>query len=224
MAHILIVDDEEDIAQLVARYAEFEGHEATCASDGREAVELCRRQVFDAIVLDIMMPGMDGYTACKQIRDLQDTPVIMLSALGEEYDKLMGFSLGIVDYVVKPFSPKELMARIKVAIGRREPKDAPTPSKTLRCGAICVDTAAHTASVNREPVALTAKEYDLLVFFMRHKGIALTREEILQAVWGYDFYGDGRTVDWQVKLLRGKLGEERRHIVTLRGVGYRFED
>ena len=221
MAHLLAVDDERDIVELISRFAEHEGHTIDTAGNGKEAVRLCEENDYDLIILDVMMPEMDGFTACKEIRKRKQTPVIMLSALGAEYDKLMGFELGVDDYVVKPFSPRELMARVKAILARR------TDGKSTREIAIQglrIDTLSHEVFVDGGKTELTAKEYELLLFLVRNKGIALTREKILNAVWGYDYYGDDRTVEWQIKLLRGKLGPYRKCIVTLRGTGYRFDE
>ncbi|MGN1073741.1 MAG: response regulator transcription factor [Eubacteriales bacterium] len=221
MANILVVDDEADIVALIERFAVHEGHTVTTASNGRDAVRLCAENRFDAVVMDIMMPEMDGFSACREIRAEQDVPVILLSALGQEYDKLLGFELGIDDYVVKPFSPKELMARIRVVVSRHGPK--PEARRVLAFGGLRIDTLGRTVTVDGRDAALTAKEYELLLYFAGNRGIALSREAILNAVWGYDYTGEDRTVDWQVKLLRAKLGPYRRYIVTLRGMGYKFE-
>lgn len=221
MARLLIVDDERDIAELVSRFAEHEGYTADTAENGAEAVSLCRENDYDLVILDIMMPGMDGFTVCKKIREEKKIPVIMLSALGAEYDKLMGFELGIDDYVVKPFSPRELMARVKAVLSR---SGTGRPESGITVQGIRIDTLAREVFVDGEKKELTAKEYELLCYLVQNKGIALTRENILNAVWGYDYFGDDRTVDWQIKLLRGKLGQYRRCIVTLRGTGYRFDE
>ena len=220
MARILVTDDEEDIVQLISRYAEHEGHLVDTAGSGKEAVLLCERNDYDVIIMDIMMPDMDGYTASREIHKLKSIPIIMLSALGTEYDKLMGFELGIDDYVVKPFSPRELMARIRVVINRHLPQEKYT---SLIIGKMKIDTLGRNVSVNGKTVELTAKEYDLLLYLVNNRGIALSRDTILNAVWGYDYCGEERTVDWQVKLLRGHLGECRNYIVTFSGVGYKFE-
>lgn len=220
MARILITDDEADIVQLISRYAEHEGHTVDTAASGREAVLLCGQKDYDVIIMDIMMPDMDGYTACREIRKSKDVPVIMLSALGSEYDKLMGFELGIDDYVVKPFSPRELMARIRVVVGRHSPQKE---TQFLTAGRMKIDLPARMVYVDEKLVEMTAKEYDLLLYLVKNRGIALSRDRILNEVWGYDYCGEDRTVDWQIKLLRGHLGECRDYIVTLRGVGYRFE-
>lgn len=223
MAKLLIVDDEPDIDQMICRYAQREGHETVTALDGLEAVELCRTNDFDIIIMDVMMPDMDGFTACKEIRKEKDIPILMLSARGTEYDKLFGFEVGIDDYVVKPFSPKELMARVNVIVSRHKPQSSSNDKKTLKIGVLTVDTAGRTVTVDDKRVTLTAKEYDLLLYFIENREIVLTREQILNAVWGYAYQGVDRTVDWQIKLLRNKLGVCRDYIKTLRGVGYKFE-
>ncbi len=181
MAYLLAVDDEKDIVELISRFAEHEGHTIDTADNGKEAVRLCSENDYDLIILDIMMPEMDGFTACKEIRKQKQTPVIMLSALGTEYDKLMGFELGIDDYVVKPFSPRELMARVKAVLARNI--SGRTKAEIVIQG-IRIDTLAHEVFVDGVKTELTAKEYELLVYFVQNKGIALTRENILNAVWG----------------------------------------
>ncbi len=223
MAHILIVDDEINIRKVVREYAEFEGYEVTEAENGMEAVNLCTEHDYDLIIMDVMMPRLDGYSACKEIRKKKSIPFIMLSARGEEYDKLFGFEIGIDDYVVKPFSPKELMARIKVVIKR----NAKSPDE-LKAGryifeGLEVDIAGREVYVNGEKASMTPKEYDLLFFLVKNKNIALSRDRLLEEVWGYDFFGDDRTVDTHIKMLRNSLGEYRKFIVTLRGMGYKFE-
>ena len=223
MARLLIVDDEPDIYQMICRYAQREGHETVKASDGLEAVELCRTNDFDMIIMDVMMPDMDGFTACKEIRKEKDIPVLMLSARGTEYDKLFGFEVGIDDYVVKPFSPKELMARVNVIVNRHRPQSGASARRTLEAGALTIDVSGRTVLVDGQRVDLTAKEYDLLLYFVENQGMVLTREQILNAVWDYAYQGADRTVDWQIKLLRNKLGICRAYIKTLRGVGYKFE-
>lgn len=223
MARVLIVDDEPDIYQMICRYAQREGHETVKASDGLEAVELCRTNDFDMIIMDVMMPDMDGFTACKEIRKEKDIPVLMLSARGTEYDKLFGFEVGIDDYVVKPFSPKELMARVNVIVNRHRPQSSASARRTLEAGALTIDVSGRTVLVDSQRVDLTAKEYDLLLYFVENQGMVLTREQILNAVWDYAYQGADRTVDWQIKLLRNKLGICRDYIKTLRGVGYKFE-
>ncbi len=222
MYKILIVDDEPDIIGLLRRYAEREGYEVTSADDGSRALELCRRNDYDVIVMDVMMPDMDGFTACKKIHEFKDIPVLMLSARGTEYDKLFGFEVGVDDYVTKPFSPKEIMARIKVIISRHSAKK-PAKNSRITAGGIEVDTLGHNVYIDGEKTELTAKEYGILIYLIENKGIVLSRDKILNAVWGYDYFGDDRTVDWQIKLLRNKLGNYRDMIHTIRGVGYKFE-
>ena len=223
MYRILIVDDEPDIIQLIKRYAEREGYETVSADDGSQAIELCKNNDFDIIVMDVMMPDTDGFTACKKIREFKDIPVLMLSARGTEYDKLFGFEVGVDDYVTKPFSPKELMARIKVIISRHTVQK-PEENSRIKVGGIEIDTLGHNVYIDGEKTDLTAKEYAILLYLTENKGIVLTRDKILNAVWGYDYFGDDRTVDWQIKLLRNKLGKYRDTIQTIRGVGYKFEE
>ena len=221
MKRILVADDEEKIREVIKEYAQFEGYEVAEAENGMEAVEMCRMNDFDAVVLAVMRPKLDGFSACKEIKKLKDIPVLMLSARGEEYDKLFGFEIGIDDYVVKPFSPKELMARLNVIISRNnkveEKKDL------LEYGGLVIDIPARNVFVDGERVDLTPKEYDLLFYFAKNKNIALSREKLLCDVWGYDFYGDDRTVDTHIKMLRSRLGKYRDYIVTLRSLGYKFE-
>lgn len=225
MSKILIVDDEDSIRMGLKEYAEFMGYEVVEAKDGMEAVNICKEQDFDVIIMDIMMPKVDGFTACKEIRKFKQIPVLMLSARGEEYDKLYGFELGIDDYVVKPFSAKEVMARINVIINRNKDKVS-TPESTnevFKYDGLEIDLTARSVSIDGNKVILTPKEYDLLFFLVRNKNIALSREKLLNEVWGYDYYGDDRTVDTHIKMLRTSLDKYRDCIVTLRGVGYRFE-
>ncbi len=223
MAHILIVDDEVNIRKVVREYAEFEGYEVTEAENGMEAVTLCHDNDYDLIIMDVMMPRLDGYSACKEIHKSKNIPVIMLSARGEEYDKLFGFEIGVDDYVVKPFSPKELMARVKVVLKRNtKVADAAQPDKYVFEG-LEVDISGREVYVNGEKASMTPKEYDLLFYLVRNKNIALSRDKLLEEVWGYDFFGDDRTVDTHIKMLRNSLGEYRKFIVTLRGMGYKFE-
>ena len=225
MYRILTVDDEERIRALIRKYAEFEGHEVTEAADGMEAVKLCREKTFDIIIMDIMMPELDGFSAVREIRKFSETPIIMLSARGEEYDKLNGFGLGIDDYVVKPFSPKELMMRRDAVMKRSRPAAAPAENKheIVEIEGLKADITARLVYVDGKRVDMSPKEYDLFFYMLKNKGIALSREKLITEVWGYDFYGDDRTLDTHIKLLRKSLGEYARLIVTLRGVGYRFE-
>ena len=225
MYKILTVDDEECIRALIRKYAEFEGHEVTEAADGMEAIKLCREQDFDIIIMDIMMPELDGFSACREIRKFKQTPIIMLSARGEEYDKINGFELGIDDYVVKPFSPKELMLRIDAVMKRSSHKtDTPeTQNEIVEIGGLKADITARLVYVDGKRVDMSPKEYDLFFYMLKNRNIALSREKLICEVWGYDFYGDDRTLDTHIKLLRKSLGPYARLIVTLRGVGYRFE-
>ncbi len=218
---VLIVDDEDMIRNVLKEYVEFEGNEAYEAADGMEAVKMCRDTDFDVILMDVMMPRLDGFSAVKEIKKSKDVPVIMLSARGEEYDKLFGFEIGVDDYVTKPFSPKEVMARINAVTKRRNQKDETGDTVTFE--GLTVDFAGRNVYVDGEKVDLTPKEYEILFYFIRNKGIALTREKLLYDVWGFDFYGDDRTVDTHIKMLRANLKQYRKFIVTLRGVGYKFE-
>ena len=222
MYKILVVDDEPKIREVIKEYAEFSGFEVTEAEDGMSAVGLCKLNDYDLIVMDIMMPKLDGFSACKEIRKTKDIPTIMLSARGEEYDKLFGFELGIDDYVVRPFSPKELIARINAILSRRKGSVAP-PQQTLKFGGLEINIAARTVTVDGKKVDLTPKEYDLLFYLVENKNIALSRDKLLSDIWGYDFFGDDRTIDTHIKNLRNNLGPYRDYIVTLRGVGYKFE-
>lgn len=220
---ILIVDDEEMIRGVLREYVEFEGNEAYEAADGMEAVKKCKDEEFDVLLMDVMMPRLDGFSAVKEIRKFSDVPVIMLSARGEEYDKLFGFEIGADDYVTKPFSPKEVMARINAVTKRRKAGGENGGNEILKFEGLEVDMAGRNVYVDGVKAELTPKEYELLFYLVRNKGIALTREKLLYDVWGFDFYGDDRTVDTHIKMLRGNLKEYRKFIVTLRGLGYKFE-
>ncbi|MBP3886397.1 MAG: response regulator transcription factor [Cellulosilyticum sp.] len=225
MYKILVVDDEKMIRELIKRYATFEGHEVFEACNGMEAVEKCRKEFYDLIIMDVMMPELDGFSACSEIRKTSDTPVIMLSARGEEYDRIHGFEIGVDDYVIKPFSPKELMMRIQAIMKRREGKDKTTVNKNIvKIDRLIVDFDARQVSIDGENIDMTPKEYELFFYMVKNRGIALSRESLISNVWGYDYYGDDRTLDTHIKLLRKSLGEYANRIVTLRGVGYRFEE
>ena len=215
---ILIVDDEAMIRAVIREYVEFEGGEAVEAADGMEAVNLCKNQTFDAVVMDVMMPRLDGFSAVKEIRKFSDVPVLMLSARGEEYDKLFGFEIGSDDYVTKPFSPKEVMARLHVLMKRG--KNA-RPADVYEFGGLKVDLVGRNVFADGRRLVLTPKEYELLFYFVQNEGVALSREKLLSEVWGYDFYGDDRTVDTHIKRLRARLGECADIIETVRGIGYR---
>jgi len=221
MYKILIVDDEEKIREVIKEFAEFEGYEVHEASDGMEAVEMCKKISYDAVIMDVMMPRMDGFSACKEIKKGADIPILMLSARGEEYDKLFGFEVGIDDYVVKPFSPKEVMMRINVIISRHKKNDS--DANVQEFGGLKINVAARDVFVDGVKAEMTPKEYDLLFYLVKNKNIGMTRNKILQDVWGYDFFGDDRTVDTHIKMLRNSLGIYRDYIVTLRGLGYKFD-
>ena len=220
---ILIVDDEEMIRGVLKEYVEFEGNEAFEAADGMEAVKMCKDNDYDVVLMDVMMPRLDGFSAVKEIRKFKDVPVIMLSARGEEYDKLFGFEIGADDYVTKPFSPKEVMARINAVTKRRAAGNSENGNEILKFEGLEIDMAGRNVYEDGEKAELTPKEYELLFYLVRNKGIALTREKLLYDVWGFDFYGDDRTVDTHIKMLRGNLKDYRKFIVTLRGLGYKFE-
>lgn len=219
---LLVVDDEKDIRALISRYALHEGYQVEEAESGQQAIELCRNHHYDLVIMDIMMPGMNGHIATKEIRKEHDIPVLMLSARGEEYDKLFGFEMGVDDYVVKPFSPRELMARIKVIVSRHQsvPQEQRNPANVLSLGQLSLDEGSHAVTIGGKKVELTVKEYDILRYLLKNQNIALSRDQIMDAVWGRGYYGDPRTVDWQIKLLRSKLQDCRSYIRTLRGVGY----
>ena len=222
MPKILVVDDEQKIREVIREYSEFNGFEVTEAADGMTAVGLCKLNDYDLIIMDIMMPKLDGFSACKEIKKIKDIPIIMLSARSEEYDKLFGFELGIDDYGVKPFSPKELMARVNAVLARRQ-GSAQNQPQVLEFGGLSINMAARSVTVDGEKVELTPKEYDLLFYLVENRNIALSRDKLLSDIWGYDFFGDDRTIDTHIKNLRNSLGKYRDHIVTLRGIGYKFE-
>ncbi|MBE6541280.1 MAG: response regulator transcription factor [Ruminococcaceae bacterium] len=231
MYKILVVDDEEMIRRLISKYAVYEGHSVTEAGDGMKAVELCRNGSYDIMIIDIMMPELDGFSACREIRKFSDIPIIMLSARGEEYDKINGFELGVDDYVVKPFSPKELMLRIEAVMKRWRGKNDSLTDKNasknevieFADGGLKADISARIVYVDGRRAEMTPKEYDLFFYMLKNKNIALTRDRLISEVWGYDYFGDDRTLDTHIKLLRKSLGKYADYIVTLRGVGYRFD-
>ena len=221
MAKLLIVDDEQRIREMIKKYAVFEGHQVYEAADGFTAVQMAEENNYDIIIMDVMMPDLDGFSAVKAIRKMKQTPVIMLSARGEEYDKIHGFEVGVDDYVVKPFSVKELMMRIQAILSRG--KEQTEASNVVSFEGLKIDYTARIVTVNGERVDMSPKEYELLFFMARNKNIALSRDRLLSEIWGYDYYGDDRTLDTHIKLLRKSLGEYQKFIVTVRGVGYRFE-
>lgn len=223
MYKILIVDDEENIREVLKEYAEFEGHEVDEAGDGMQAIELAKAKDYDIIIMDVMLPRLDGYSACKEIRKFKQTPMLMLSARGEEYDKLHGFDVGIDDYVVKPFSPKEVMARVNAIVKRNSMASSTTATEVEKFEGLEINFTSRDVFIDGKKANLTPKEYDLLFYLVRNKNIALSRNRLLEEVWGYDFFGDDRTIDTHIKMLRNSLGEYRKFIVTLRGLGYKFE-
>lgn len=224
MMKLLIVDDEKGIRDLIRKYAQFEGYDVEEADNGMDAVEMCRMRSYDLIIMDVMMPDLDGFSAVREIRKDNATPVIMLSARGEEYDRIHGFESGVDDYVVKPFSPRELMMRVSAVLKRSGAVQTAAQKNILQIGeGMIIDCTAHQVTIDGIPLNLSPKEYDLLYYLARNRGIALTREKLLSEVWGYDFYGDDRTLDTHIKLLRKELGDYASRITTLRGVGYRFE-
>ena len=228
MYKILVVDDEEMIRKLIRKYAEFDGHSVVEACDGMDALVQIKNNDFDIVIMDIMMPELDGFSACREIRKSSDVPIIMLSARGEEYDKINGFETGIDDYVVKPFSPKELMLRIDAIMKRVKEKGNDKENKnqvvSMANGGLVVDFTARIVYIDGERIDMSPKEYDLFFYMIKNKNIALTRDKLLSDVWGYDFFGDDRTLDTHIKILRKSLGKYADFVVTIRGVGYRFED
>jgi DNA-binding response OmpR family regulator len=227
MYHILVVDDEVRIRSIIRKYAEFEGHTVTEAGDGMQAVILAKSGSFDIVIMDIMMPELDGFSTCREIRKTSQIPIIMLSARGEEYDRINGFEVGIDDYVVKPFSPKELMLRVEAVMKRTRRGAVATEQANqvveIDDGGLRSDITARIVWVDGARVEMSPKEYDLFFYLLANKNIALSREKLISEIWGYDFCGDVRTLDTHIKLLRKSLGRYADRIVTLRGVGYRFE-
>ena len=216
---VLIVDDEKLIRNIIKEYCHSEGYLTDEAEDGLEAIEKVQKNDYDVIILDLMMPKLDGYSSYRQIKDIKNIPTIVLSARSEEADKLLGFDLGVDDYMTKPFSPKELMARIKAILKRVNPED----KNVFVYKKLIVDKIGHSVTIDNKEVALTPKEYNLLLYFIENKNIALSREQLLNKVWGYDFFGDDRTIDTHIKMLRNNLGEYRNIIKTVRAVGYKLE-
>lgn len=223
MYRLLIVDDEDKIRELIKKYAEFEGYSVDEAKNGIEALKKVHKTEYDLIVMDIMMPLLDGFTASREIRKSFDVPIIMLSARGEEYDKINGFQTGIDDYIVKPFSPRELMLRIDAVLKRYHRSHVPQKDELFVIEGLKVDFKARIIYIDENPINVSPKEYELLCYMIKNANIALFREKILSEVWGYDFYGDDRTLDTHIKLLRKSLGDYSKYIITLRGVGYRFD-
>lgn len=218
MARLLVVDDEEKIREMIYKYATHEGYEVELACDGLEALEKFKKSDFDVVILDIMMPELDGYKTLAKMKEIKDVHCIFLTALGQEYDRVYGFDMGAEDYVTKPFSLKELMMRIKVIL-KRDNKDA----ERIIVDKLVVDESAHTVTIDDKRIELANKEYELLLYLLKNRGMALTRAQILYKVWGYENDSDDRTLDTHMKLLRKDLGEYGKYISTIRGVGYRFE-
>lgn len=228
MYRILVVDDELGIRSIIKKYAEFEGHTVYEAGDGMEAVLTFREHGADIVIMDIMMPELDGFSAVREIRKTSAVPIIMLSARGEEYDKINGFNLGIDDYVVKPFSPRELMLRIEAVMRRATAASVAAVEPVhevieLDGGGLKADISARIVYIDDRRVEMSPKEYELFFYMLINKNIALSREKLISEVWGYDFFGDARTLDTHIKLLRKSLGRYSECIVTLRGIGYRFD-
>lgn len=227
MYKILVADDEVRIRSIIKKYAEFEGHTVAEAGDGMEAVRLCRKNEYDIVIMDVMMPELDGFSAAREIRKTSSVPIVILSARGEEYDKINGFNIGIDDYIVKPFSPKELMLRIEAILKRTRRENTVRPENQvieIDGGGLKADLTARIVYIDGNRVDMSPKEYDLFFYLISNRNIALSREKLLTEVWGYDFYGDARTLDTHIKILRKSLGRYADRIATLRGVGYRFED
>ena len=225
MAHVLMVDDEARIRDIVTQYLKFEGYTCDEAANGKQAVEMAEKTAYDLIIMDVMMPFMDGITALRVLRQSSAVPVILLTAKGEEYDKVFGFELGADDYVVKPFSPKELMARVKAILKRTQrSEENAAAQQAYTYKMLTVNPVSYEAYIDGRKLSLTPKEFELLLCFIKNKGAVLTREQLLNEVWGYDFYGESRTVDTHIKMLRNNLGEYRELIKTVWGVGYRYDE
>ena len=219
MARILVVDDEAKIRLMIEKYATHEGYDVVTAENGAEALKLFEREDFDVVIMDVMMPEMDGYEALKRMKEKkEDVHCIFLTALGQEYDRIYGFDIGGEDYVTKPFSLKELMYRIKVVLKREN-----VSSSVIKIDGLTLDEDAHTVTIDGKRIDLPNKEYELLLYLIKNRGNALTRQAIISKVWGYEYDSDDRTLDTHMKLLRKDLGEYGKYISTIRGVGYRFE-
>lgn len=218
---ILVVDDESRMRKLVKDFLTRKNFQVLEAGNGEEAMDIFYREKdINLIILDVMMPKMDGWEVCREIRKTSKVPIIMLTARSDERDELLGFELGVDEYISKPFSPKILVARVE-AILRRTGQN--NPEDVISCGGIVIDKAAHIASVDGKPMELSFKEFELLTYFLENEGIALSREKILNSVWNYDYFGDARTIDTHVKKLRSKMGDKGEYIKTVWGMGYKFE-
>ena len=216
---IMVVDDDPNICELLRLYLEKEGYTVEIVNDGMAAVEAFQSAQPDLVLLDIMLPRLDGWQVCREIRRFSDKPIIMLTAKGEEQDELHGFDLGVDEYISKPFSPKILVARVGAVLKRSNQ----IKSSKLECGGIVIDKAAHQVTIDGKEIELSFKEFELLTYFMENRGLALSREKILNNVWNYDYFGDARTIDTHVKKLRSKMGEKGEYIHTIWGMGYKFE-
>mgnify|MGYP002869778052 CR=1 FL=1 len=221
---LLLAEDERTLSDALVTLLTHSKYSVDAVYNGQDALDYLMGQEYDGAIMDIMMPKLDGYSACKEIRKEKDIPIIMLSARGEEYDKLFGFELGIDDYVVKPFSPKELMARVAAVLARKSRGAEPARQVVLKSDGLEVNMDSRTVTVDGERVDCTLKEYEILAYLMQNKNIALSRDRMLQDIWGYDFFGDDRTIDTHIKNLRSRLGAYRDKITTVRGIGYKFED
>ncbi len=221
MYNVLIVDDEERIRDIIKEYLDFEGYTYDEASNGMEAIEKIKENEYSVVILDIMMPKVDGFTVVREVRKFSDVPVIMLSARGEEYDKLFGFEMGVDDYITKPFSPKELVARVK-AILKRSGAIAEKQG-VLKIPGIEIDETGRKVLVDGKQITLTPKEFDILVYMVKNQNIVLSREKILSTIWGYEFFGDDRTVDTHIKMLRNSIEPYRNYIKTIWSIGYKLE-
>lgn len=224
MSKVLLVDDEAGIREILREYLEINGYEVTEAKDGLEAIHQFRKENYDVIILDVMMPKIDGWAVCKEIRADSKIPIIMLTARGEEYDRLFGFELGVDDYIQKPFSPKEVIARLKAIMRRAYSKNEEEKAAIIKFANLEIEPLARSVRVDNQLLNLTPKEYELLLFLAQHPRQVFTRENLLDAVWGFEFIGDDRTVDTHIKMLREHLRECRKYIVTVWGTGYKFEE
>ena len=220
MANILVCDDDKDIVEAIEIYLTQEGYHILKAYDGQEALDILNSETVDLLIIDVMMPKIDGLQACMKIREFSNVPIIMLTARGDERDELLGFELGVDEYISKPFSPKILVARVEAILRRTGQSN---PDEVLSAGGIVIDKAAHQATVDGKPMDLSFKEFELLTYFLENEGIALSREKILNSVWNYDYFGDARTIDTHVKKLRSKMGDKGEYIKTVWGMGYKFE-
>lgn len=223
MQKVLIADDEARIRDILKEYLDFEGFSYDEAEHGVQAVNMVKENSYDLVILDIMMPKVDGFTALREIRKFSSVPVIMLSARGEEYDKLFGFEMGVDDYITKPFSPKEVMARIKAVLKRTSNKQE-TSNAVIVIGGLEIDEISRKVTVDGSVASLTPKEFDILLFMAKNKGVVFSREKILEKIWGYEFFGEDRTVDTHIKMLRNSLGKYRSLIKTVWSVGYKLEE